>query len=33
VKLPDQRLEKLRNIFKPEKVSPATVEFMILLVL
>ena len=27
VKLPDQRLEKLRNIFKPQKVSPATVEF------
>ena len=28
VKLPDQRLEKLRNIFKPQKVSPATVEFI-----
>ena len=27
VKLPDQRLEKLRNIFKPPKVSPATVAF------
>jgi len=27
VKLPDQRLEKLRNIFKPQKVSPATIEF------
>ncbi len=28
VKLPDPRLEKLRNIFKPQKVSPATVEFI-----
>ena len=27
VKLPDQRLEKLRKIFKPQKISPSTVEF------
>ena len=28
VDLPDQRLEKLKNIFNPQKVSPATVEFL-----
>ena len=28
VQLPDQRLEKLKNIFNPQKVSPATVEFL-----
>ena len=27
VELPDQRLEILRNIYKPQKVTPATVEF------
>ena len=27
VDLPDQRLEKLRKIFKPQKISPSTVEF------
>ena len=27
VELPDQRIEKLRNIYKPQKVAPATVEF------
>ena len=28
VNLPDERLEKLRDIYKPEKVIPATVEFI-----
>jgi len=28
VELPDPRLEKLTAIFKPEKVTPATVEFI-----
>ena len=28
VDLPDKRLEKLKNIFNPQKVSPATVEFL-----
>ena len=28
VDLPDQRLEKLKNILNPQKVSPATVEFL-----
>ena len=27
MELPDQRLEILRNIYKPQKVTPATVEF------
>ena len=28
VNLPDERLEKLKNIYNPEKVIPATVEFI-----
>ena len=28
VNLPDKRLAELKNIYKPEKVTPATVEFI-----
>ena len=28
VQLPDERLNELKNIYNPEKVTPATVEFI-----